>query len=253
MGKAAPKITLSPSRDISFDRLFHAQSNIRRIKAGVSVDALANDIARRTLLQSLNVRPERDSSGQETGRYEVPAGGRRYRVPELLVNRGRLAKDAPIPCVVRAADNDILAEDDSYAENAMREQTRATMSRRSPRIIARLPQSCASGGSSPRFRPSSTTSMPRTAWRSNSSWPSPCTDGANLSASNGSLNSPHRVSHTPCGTKHSLPLRQGASDGRLVQIESCCRLLGALAVSSPAALWGSEAQLSLENAASLAE
>lgn len=122
MGKTAPKITLSPSRDIPFDRLFLSQSNVRRIKAGVSVDALADDIARRTLLQSLNVRPERDASGQETGRYEVPAGGRRYRALELLVKRGRLAKDAPIPCVVRAADNDILAEDDSYAENAMREQ-----------------------------------------------------------------------------------------------------------------------------------
>lgn len=122
MGKPAPKLILSPSRDIPFDRLFLSQSNVRRVKAGVSVDALADDIARRTLLQSLNVRPERDAAGQETGRYEVPAGGRRYRALELLVKRKRLAPDAPVPCVVRAADNDILAEDDSFAENAMREQ-----------------------------------------------------------------------------------------------------------------------------------
>src|SRR3546814_1900924 len=40
----------------------------------------------------------------------------------LLVKRKRLAKDAPIPCVVRAADNDILAEEDSLAENSFREQ-----------------------------------------------------------------------------------------------------------------------------------
>lgn len=122
MAKQAPKLILSPSRDIPFDRLFLSQSNVRRVKAGVSVEALADDIARRTLLQSLNVRPERDASGEETGRYEIPAGGRRYRALELLVKQKRLAKDAPIPCVVRAADNDILAEDDSFAENAMREQ-----------------------------------------------------------------------------------------------------------------------------------
>lgn len=121
MARQAPKLILSPSRDIPFDRLFLSQSNVRRVKAGVSVEALADDIDRRTLLQSLNVRPERDASGKETGRYEIPAGGRRYRALELLVKRRRLAKDAPIPCVVRAADSDILAEDDSFAENAMRE------------------------------------------------------------------------------------------------------------------------------------
>jgi ParB family transcriptional regulator, chromosome partitioning protein len=121
MARQAPKLILSPSRDIPFDRLFLSQSNVRRVKAGVSVEALADDIDRRTLLQSLNVRPERDASGKETGRYEIPAGGRRYRALELLVKRRRLAKDAPIPCVVRAAHSDILAEDDSFAENAMRE------------------------------------------------------------------------------------------------------------------------------------
>lgn len=122
MARSAPKITLSPSRDIPFDRLFLSQSNVRRVKAGVSIDALANDIARRTLLQSLNVRPELDPAGEETGRYEIPAGGRRYRALERLVKQKRLAKNAPIPCVVRAAANDVLAEEDSLAENVHREQ-----------------------------------------------------------------------------------------------------------------------------------
>lgn len=122
MARQAPKLILSPSRDIPFDRLFLSQSNVRRVNAGVSIDTLAEDIARRTLLQSLNVRPERDASGQETGRFEVPAGGRRFRALELLVKQKRLAKDAPIPCVVRSADNDVLAEEDSLAENSFREQ-----------------------------------------------------------------------------------------------------------------------------------
>jgi ParB-like chromosome segregation protein Spo0J len=79
MAKSQPKITLSESRDIPFDKLVLSQSNVRRIKAGVSIEELAEDIARRTLLQSLTVRPVLDESGTETGMYEVPAGGRRYR------------------------------------------------------------------------------------------------------------------------------------------------------------------------------
>ena len=45
--------------------------------------------------------------------YEIPAGGRRYRALELLVKQKRLAKTAPIPCVIRM---DGLAEEDSLAE-----------------------------------------------------------------------------------------------------------------------------------------
>ncbi len=121
MAKSAPKLVLSPSRDIPLDRLQLSQSNVRRVKAGHSIDALASDIERRGLLQSLNVRPILDPEGEETGRFEVPAGGRRFRALELLVKQKKLAKEAPIPCVVRAAVNDILAEEDSLAENSWRE------------------------------------------------------------------------------------------------------------------------------------
>jgi ParB family transcriptional regulator, chromosome partitioning protein len=114
------KITLSSSRDIPFNKLVLSQSNVRTIKCGVSIDELAEDIARRTLLQGLNVRPVLDADGGETGKYEIPAGGRRYRALELLVKQKRLAKTAPVPCVVRDANADILAEDDSLAENIRR-------------------------------------------------------------------------------------------------------------------------------------
>jgi ParB family transcriptional regulator, chromosome partitioning protein len=79
---------------------------------------LATD--RRTLLQSLNVRPVLDAAGAETGMFEIPAGGRRYRALELLVKQKRLAKTAPVPCVVRDPGTDILGEDDSLAENIQR-------------------------------------------------------------------------------------------------------------------------------------
>src|SRR3981189_1412886 len=109
MAKAVQKIKLSPSRDIPFNKLVLAQSNVRRTKAGVSIEELAEDIARRSLLQSLNVRPVLDVEGQETGMFEVPAAGRRFRALKLLVKQKRMNKTQPVPCVVRT---DGLAEED---------------------------------------------------------------------------------------------------------------------------------------------
>ncbi|MFY9990014.1 MAG: ParB N-terminal domain-containing protein, partial [Rhodoplanes sp.] len=117
MPKSVAKIALSRSRDIPFNRLVLSQANVRRIKAGVSIEELAEDIARRTLLQSLTVRPILDDEGAETGMLEVPAGGRRFRALELLVKQKRLARNAPIPCVVRTEG---LAEEDSLEENIQR-------------------------------------------------------------------------------------------------------------------------------------
>ncbi len=112
------KVILSTSRDIPFNKLVLSQSNVRRVKAGVSIEELAEDIAHRTLLQSLNVRPVVDGDGKETGMFEVPAGGRRYRALELLVKQKRMSKTQPVPCIVRTSG---LAEEDSLAENVHRE------------------------------------------------------------------------------------------------------------------------------------
>ena len=112
------KISLSQSRDIPFNKLVLSSRNVRRVQAGVSIEDLAEDIARRTLLQSLSVRPIPGEDGQATDRYEVQAGGRRYRALELLVKQKRLNKTAPIPCVVR---EDGILEEDSLAENVQRQ------------------------------------------------------------------------------------------------------------------------------------
>jgi len=114
------KIVLSGSRDIPFNQLVLSQANVRRVKAGVSLDALATDIARRGLLQSLTVRAQRNPEGNETGLFEVPAGGRRFRALEKLVKQRRMAKTEPVPCIVRE-DDQISAEEDSLAENVHRE------------------------------------------------------------------------------------------------------------------------------------
>jgi len=120
MAKSAiQKITLNQAENIAFDKLFLSQKNVRRIKNGVSIDDLAADIARRGLIQSLNVRPEL-KDGEETGRYEVPAGGRRFSALQFLVKRKEMAKSAPTPCIVNRSGQTSM-EDDSLAENIHRE------------------------------------------------------------------------------------------------------------------------------------
>ncbi|BAI71451.1 parB domain protein nuclease [Azospirillum sp. B510] len=118
---ATAKIVLNASRDIPFNKLVLSQANVRKVKAGVSIEELAEDIARRTLLHSLAVRPVLDAEGAEgaeTGVYEVPVGGRRFRALELLVKQKRMTKTQPVPCVVRTGG---FAEEDSLAENLQRE------------------------------------------------------------------------------------------------------------------------------------
>jgi ParB family chromosome partitioning protein len=115
---AKPKLALTPSTSIPLDRLVPSPANVRKTNAAVSIEALAASIARRGLLQSLSVRPVLDGEGEETGDYEVQAGSRRMRALKLLVKQKRLAKNAPIPCIVKTTG---LAEDDSLAENSDRE------------------------------------------------------------------------------------------------------------------------------------
>jgi ParB family chromosome partitioning protein len=121
MAKSAiQKIAMNPSENIAYDKLVLSQQNVRRVKDGVTIEQLADDIGRRKLLQSLNVRPVLDGDGEETGTYEVPAGGRRYLALGILVKQKRLAKNEPIPCIVNRSGT-TSAEEDSLAENVHRE------------------------------------------------------------------------------------------------------------------------------------
>lgn len=120
MTTSAKIVPLSRSLDIPFNKLMLSQSNVRQVNAGISLEELREDIALRGLLQSLNVRPIRDAEGKETGTYEVPAGGRRFRALEQLVKAKRLPKTAHIPCVIKGDAADTSLEDDSLAENTHR-------------------------------------------------------------------------------------------------------------------------------------
>lgn len=118
MAQAIQKITLNAGRDIPFNKLVLSQQNVRKTKAGVSIEELAEDIAHRGLLTSLNVRPEVDGDGKETGIFRIPAGGRRYRALELLVSQKKLTKTVAIPCIISKGDT--LEVEDSLAENVTR-------------------------------------------------------------------------------------------------------------------------------------
>ena len=118
MTKPTQRVAFNNAREIPFNKLVLSQSNVRRHKIGVSIEELAEDIARRGLLQSLGVRSVIDEAGVETGMFEVPAGGRRFRALELLVKQKRVTKTQAIPCIVRTEG---LAEEDSLAENTQRQ------------------------------------------------------------------------------------------------------------------------------------
>jgi hypothetical protein len=64
--KAVQKITLSPSWHIPFDKPVFSQSNVRRVKAGVSIEPLAERIAQRTPLPE---RSGRRRCGGQRDRY----------------------------------------------------------------------------------------------------------------------------------------------------------------------------------------
>src|SRR3954463_1964349 len=119
MVTSTSKLVLNGARDIPFNKLVPSAANVRKIKAGVSLEELAEDIGRRGLLQSLHVRPVLDGAGAETGLFEVTAGGRRLQALQRLVKAKGLAKTQGVPCVVQT-DHGTAAEEDSLAENVQR-------------------------------------------------------------------------------------------------------------------------------------
>ena len=104
MAKAVQKIKLSPSRDIRVQQAgAGSQSNVRRIKAGISIEDLAEDISRRRKVYAAKPLRAADSP---MAMARIPACSK-YRLAaaaiarsNFLVKQKRLAKTAPIPCIV---------------------------------------------------------------------------------------------------------------------------------------------------------
>lgn len=104
-------------REIPLSQLVASVANVRKVRAAVSIDDLAEDIARRGLLQSLSVRPVINEAGVETGQFAVQAGGRRLAALQKLQAEGRISPDHLIPCLVKSTGIEV---EDSLAENVMR-------------------------------------------------------------------------------------------------------------------------------------
>ncbi|RWH46686.1 MAG: chromosome partitioning protein ParB [Mesorhizobium sp.] len=119
--RSVPMIVFSRARDIPFNRIRLSDSNVRETGVEAGLDELTQDIERREdLIQGLNVRAILDADGNETGDFETPAGGRRYRSIARLVTAGRFPADGLVPCIVKKADAKTSAVDDSLAENIHR-------------------------------------------------------------------------------------------------------------------------------------
>lgn len=120
MSKAqTQKISLATPETIPLDRLEIHEDNVRKTDDDqAAIQDLADDIAARGLLQSLSVRPILDGKAEETGTYGIQAGSRRFRALKLLVKQRKLARNAPVPCIVK---RDGFAEADSLAENTQRQ------------------------------------------------------------------------------------------------------------------------------------
>ncbi|KDP84680.1 hypothetical protein CF70_017835 [Cupriavidus sp. SK-3] len=103
---------------ISLSRLFLSSDNARKTPPKrAAIEALAASIAAHGLLQNLVVMPEL-KNGEETGRYEVIAGQRRWLAMQHLVSSEKMDAHYSVDCTVRHAD---IATEASVAENTMRE------------------------------------------------------------------------------------------------------------------------------------
>ena len=85
MATSTPKLVLNGARDIPFNKLVPSAANVRKVKAGVSLEELAEDIGRRGLIQSLHVRPVLDGAGRRD--RAVRGHGGRAAPPGLATSR----------------------------------------------------------------------------------------------------------------------------------------------------------------------
>jgi ParB family chromosome partitioning protein len=98
--------------DINLNKLSVWKGNVRKTNAAEQINELAASIAAHGLIQPLVVRKGKKD------RFEIVAGQRRFLALLALAREGRMAKDAPVPCRIVAAEAD--AQEISLAENIVR-------------------------------------------------------------------------------------------------------------------------------------
>lgn len=98
-------------------QLRRSRTNVRRTQPKENIEELAASITAHGLLQNLTVRALQADDKKTEGVYEVVAGGRRLSALKLLARRKRIARDAPVLCLLIDGDD---AVEISLAENMAR-------------------------------------------------------------------------------------------------------------------------------------
>ena len=98
---------------IPLNKLVLSPRNVRKTNGEEDIEGLADSIHSKGLLQNLVVS-EGKKGGKTAGKYEVDAGGRRWRALKLNAKQGRIPANWPVPCVIVPRDD---AQEASLAEN----------------------------------------------------------------------------------------------------------------------------------------
>lgn len=107
---------MTPTTTIPYAKLALSPANVRKSNAAGSLPALAASIAEHGLIQPLIVT----AVGPKRSKFEVHAGGRRWRAIGLLIEQGKLPKDYGVEAKV-VENADAAAREISLAENLQRE------------------------------------------------------------------------------------------------------------------------------------
>jgi ParB family transcriptional regulator, chromosome partitioning protein len=104
-------------KTIVLSQLKPSNANVRKTGRLADIEQLAASIEANGLLENLVVQPVR---GNKKARiYEVVAGGRRLAALNLLAKRKKIARDHPVPCLIKSGDA-TMALETSLAENFVR-------------------------------------------------------------------------------------------------------------------------------------
>jgi len=113
MGKAIEKFTLSAARNIPLDKLVLNQQTVRKLRASLSIEDLAQDIAIADCSPASTSGLNSTAMATRPASTAFPPGGALKRF-QTLVAQKRLTRTASSPCIVRRGDTqeveDPLAE-----------------------------------------------------------------------------------------------------------------------------------------------
>jgi ParB/RepB/Spo0J family partition protein len=101
---------------VPLNKLTRSARNVRK-SGGESIDNLASSILVHGLFHNLTVVEQLAANGENCGRYEVVAGGRRFAALQRLAKKKKVPKTFAVPCLVV---DPAVATEASLAENTIR-------------------------------------------------------------------------------------------------------------------------------------